>query len=178
MAASSGNDNLYFMASDVRLATQYAVDNNNPKSFQNITQEPALIEENFSSRNVNPEYISRYQTLDNNSNGEEEVVYFEEDTTQQATGNINAYDNYSVAQNGNGSNNPNINFNFGMGYGFGGMMMSPWGFYDPFWGPAWGFRPGLSIGLGFGFGNRWGNPFWGSGFGWGDPFFWYRLWLG
>lgn len=167
MAASSVNDNLYFMASDVRLATQYAVDNNNPKSFENISQEPALIEENFSTRNVNPEYISRYQTLENTSNVQNEVVYFEEGASQQTSGNINAYDNYSVAQNGNGSNSPNINFNFGMGFGFGGMMMSPWGFYDPFWGPAWGFRPGLlSIGLGFG----WGNPLWGPGFGWGNPY--------
>lgn len=193
MAASATDDNLYFMASDVKLATQYAVDNNNPESFQNISKEPALVEENFSSRNVNPEYISRYQATENATASEDGVVYFDEESTQQAsTGNINAYDNYSTSGNGtgNGFNSPNINFNFGLGYGFGGMMMSPWGFYDPFWGPAWGFRPGFSIGLGIGFGSPfmggwgnpymmgwgnpymgWGNPFYGPGYGWGAPIY-------
>ena len=52
LATNSTDDNLYFMASDVKLATQYAVDNNNPQSFKNISQEPALVEENFSSRNA------------------------------------------------------------------------------------------------------------------------------
>ncbi|WP_232825698.1 hypothetical protein [Algoriphagus litoralis] len=188
MIASATNDNLYFMASDVKLATKYAVDNNNPESFENISQEPELIEQNFSARNVNPEYISRYQTTENSNTAGDEVVYFDEGASQQTSGNINAYDNYSVAQNGNGSSGSNINFNFGLGFGYGGMMMSPWGFYDPFWGPAWGyrpwgFRPGLSIGLGFGWGNpwvdpfwgnpymAWGNPYWGSGFGWGRPIY-------
>ncbi len=178
MAASTDNDNLYFMASDVKLATQYAVANNNPESFEKITLEPELAEQNFSTRNVNPEYISRYQATDNSGDSNDGVVYFDEGTSQQtASGDINAYDNYSVAQNGNGSNAPNINFNFGMGFGYGGMMMSPWGFYDPFWGPgfgmgpAWGWRPGLSIGLGFGWGNPWRNPYMGMGFGWGYPMY-------
>lgn len=200
MVASSTDDNLYFMASDVELATKYAVDNNNPKSFENISQEPALVEQNFSSRNVNPEYISRYQTTENATSSDDGVVYFDEGATQQpSTGNINAYDNYSTAGNGNGNgfNSPNINFNFGLGYGFGGMMMSPWGFYDPFWGPSFGFRPRLSLGfgMGFGFGNPYmmgmggygfGNPYmmgmggygWGNpymmgmgGYGWGNPFY-------
>lgn len=164
MAASATDDNLYFMASDVKIATQYAVDNNNPQSFRNISQEPELAEQNFSARNVNPEYISRYQATQNTS--EDGVVYFEEGAANQnQVGNINAYDNYSTSGNrNNGFNSPNINFNFGMGMGFGGMM-SPWGFYDPFWGPGFGFRPGLSIGIGIG----WGSPFMGSGFGWGNP---------
>jgi len=170
LATSKSDDNLYFMASDVKLATQFAVDNNNPQSFKNISQEPDLAEQNFSSRNVNPDYISRYQTTENSATSDDGVVYFDEGTTQQTnTGNINAYDNYSAAGNGinnaNGFNSPNINFNIGMGFGMGGMMMSPWGFYDPFWGPAWGFRPGLSFGLGFG----WGNPMWNMGIGFGNP---------
>jgi hypothetical protein len=172
MAARATEDNLYFMASDVAIATQYAVANNNPQSFQNISQEPELAEQNFSARNVNPEYISRYQS-NNTTSGNDEVVYFEEGNSgQSTTGNINAYDNYSTSGNrNNGFNSPNINFNFGMGMGFGGMM-SPWGFYDPFWGPGFGFRPGLSFGLGIG----WGNPFMGSGFGWGNP--WRNPYLG
>jgi hypothetical protein len=164
MAARATEDNLYFMASDVAIATQYAVANNNPQSFKNISQEPELAEQNFSARNVNPEYISRYQATENSS--ADEVVYFEEGVSNQnQVGNINAYDNYSTLGNrNNGFNSPNINFNFGMGMGFGGMM-SPWGFYDPFWGPGFGFRPGFSIGLGIG----WGSPFMGGGFGWGNP---------
>ncbi|MBA4301814.1 MAG: hypothetical protein C0433_17180 [Cyclobacterium sp.] len=153
------------MASDVKIATQYAVNNNNPQSFRNISQEPELAEQNFSARNVNPEYISRYQAMQNTS--EDGVVYFEEEVAnnQNQVGNIHAYDNYSTSGNrNNGFNSPNINFNFGMGMGFGGMM-SPWGFYDPFWGPGFGFRPGLSLGIGLG----WGNPFMGGGFGWGNP---------
>lgn len=181
LATNSTDDNLYFMASDVKLATQFAVDNNNPQSFKNISQEPDLAEQNFSARNVNPEYISRYQTTESSAVTDDGVVYFDEGTTQQSnTGNINAYDNYSAAGNGNvngnGFNSPNINFNIGMGFGMGGMMMSPWGFYDPFWGPAWGFRPGFSFGVGFGWGNPmwgmgmgWGNPMWGMGMGWGMP---------
>lgn len=177
MAASATNDNLYFMASDTELATKFAVNNNNPQSFQNINEEPSLVEQNFSSRNVNPEFISRYQTLEDSSLSDDGVIYFDEGLSQQAsTGNINAYDNYATSGNvnGRGFNSSNINFNFGMGFGY-GAMMSPWGFYDPFWGPGWGmrpfgFRPGLSIGLGLGWGNPWYDPFWGPGFGWGNPY--------
>lgn len=111
MTAKSTDDNLYFMASDVKLATQFAVDNNNPQSFKNISQAPQMAEQNFSARNVNPEYISRYQTTENSAIADDGVVYFDEGVTQQSnTGNINAYDNYSAAgqgnMNGNGFNSP------------------------------------------------------------------------
>ena len=180
MALNDAQDNMYFMASDVKLATKYAVDNNNPQSFKNIAEEPTLTEENFSSRNVNPEYISRYQAS-SSTTAEDGVVYFDEGTPgSTAVGNINAYDNFRT--NGNNGFNPNgqtINFNLGFGFG------SPWGmgFYDPFWNP-WAFRPGFSIGMGMGMGLGFGNPFWGPSFGmggfWGptmgmggfwDPFF-------
>lgn len=180
MAASATDDNLYFMASDVQMATKYAVDNNNPSSFENISQKPELVEQNFSSRNVNPEFISRYTATEDASLSDDGVVYFEEGAGQQtSSGNINAYDNYSTSGNSNGFNNPNFNVNLMMGMGFGGMM-NPWGFYDPFWGPGfgmgpgWGWRPGLSIGLGFGWGNPWRNPYMGmGGFGWGNPYGFY-----
>lgn len=174
MALNGAEDNMYFMASDVKLATKYAVDNNNPQSFKNIAEEPTLAEENFSSRNVNPEYISRYQASSSTTT-EDGVVYFDEGTpASTGVGNINAYDNfYSNGNTGFNSNGPNVNVNFGMGFGspWGMGFGSPWGmgFYDPFWDP-WAFRPGFSVGMGWGF----GNPFWGPSFGmggfWGPSF--------
>tara|TARA_R110000737_G_scaffold353332_2_gene404287 strand:+ start:1828 stop:2121 length:294 start_codon:yes stop_codon:yes gene_type:complete len=53
-------DNLYFMASDARIATEYAVSNNNPENFKEIEQIRDIDGdvENFSAKNVNPEYIA------------------------------------------------------------------------------------------------------------------------
>jgi hypothetical protein len=186
MAVNSVDDNVYFMASDVKLATKYAVDNNNPQSFKNIAAEPTLAEENFSSRNVNPEYISRYQASNQTTDLQEGVLYFDESApAQNTTGNINAYDNYSSFSNGTGGNGPTINFNMGLGFGSPWAFGSPWGFgnpwgmgfYDPFWNPwgPWGFRPGFSVGIGWGFGNPFWGPsfgmggFWGPSLGWGYP---------
>src|SRR5690606_22338033 len=142
MTASAPNDNLYFMASDVKMATQYAVANNNPQSFRNISEEPTLIEENFSSRNVNPEYISRYQATESGAAADDGVIYFYESSDSQGTtGNINAYDNYTTYGGSSQGFNSPINFNFGMGFGY-----SPWGLgMSPYFGfnYGWGFRPGL-----------------------------------
>lgn len=190
IAVNQTTDNLYFMASDVKVATQFAVQNNKPESFKEITQDTQLLEENFSSRNVNPEYISRY-SQQNTQNGDE-VVYFDDNTTQTTadgtTPNIDVYNNFYV--NGGGNNAWNRTANFGLGMGF----FSPWGmgFYDPFFMPGWGmsgwgFRPGISISMNFGWGRPffrpWGfggfgggfydpfwDPFWGSGYAWGGGF--------
>ncbi|MBN7812176.1 hypothetical protein J0A68_14580 [Algoriphagus sp. H41] len=165
------------MASDVQLATKYAVANNNPQSFKNISEEPALAEENFSSRNVNPEYISRYQATEAATTSEDGVIYFDESSDYQgSTGNINAYDNYTTSSNGSNSGFSNVNFNFGLGFGY-----SPYGWgMSPYMGInyGWGFMPGLSIGLGFGFGYPmypsygWGYPMY-PGYGWGYPMYGY-----
>lgn len=196
MAASSVNDNLYFMASDVKIATQYAVANNNPATFQNLAKEQSAPQESFSSRNVNPEYISRYGQT--SAIEDDEVVYFEDNETQTTSSNqpnIDVYNSFSVNNFNNNRGWGNTAFNMGMGFGFGGF--SPWGmgFYDPFFNPFWGFRPGLNIGLNFGWGRpfydpfnpffgfgRFGgmggfyDPFWGGGFmgspwGWGRPIY-------
>ena len=166
MAASNANDNLYFMASDVRIATQYAVANNNPATFQNLDQESGLAQENFSSRNVNPEYISRYgQTAP--LNDENDVVYFEDNQTQQTNSSqpdIDVYNNFSVNNFGNNRGWRNTAFNMGFGFGgFGGFSPFSMGFYDPFFDPFWGFRPGFNVGLNFGFGRPFYDPF--------NPFF-------
>ncbi len=182
MAANSVDDNVYFMASDVKMATQFAVENNNPQSFKGIAAEPTLTEENFSSRNVNPEYISRYQASTQPTDLQEGVLYFDETApAQNTTGNINAYDNYSSFTNGAAGNGPTINFNMGFGFGNPWAFGSPWGmgFYDPFWNPwgPWGFRPGFSVGIGWGFGNPFWGPsfgmggFWGPSYGWGYPMY-------
>jgi hypothetical protein len=172
IASSGVDDNLYFMASDVKMATEFAVANNTPQSFRNITQEPALAEENFSSRNVNPEYISRYQATENATTSDDGVVYFDElATDQNTTGNIHAYDNYSTAGNGNGNGYngfSNVNFNFGLGYGF-----SPFGWgMSPYMGLNYGlgFMPGFSFGLGFGM----GYPMF-PGYGFGYPMYGYPM---
>lgn len=197
LAVNDSQDNLYFMASDAKIATQYAVQNNNPQQFESLSSlnSGAFEGNNFSSKNVNPDYIARYQT--DSIQGNEEVIYFDEsiDENGQSTGNIDAYNNYRVSGSGNNSmSNPSMSFNMGMMYGMGMMnpfgmgmmspfgmgMMSPFGmgmmnpyrmggFYDPFYNPfysPWGFRPGFNLSLGFGFGNFY-NPFWGPGLGYG-----------
>ncbi|UZD22707.1 DUF5320 domain-containing protein [Algoriphagus halophytocola] len=170
MASTGTEDNLYFMASDAKVATEFAVQNNTPEQFQSLstTETEAIPQESFSSRNVNPDYISRYQSEDTPQ--ENEVVYFDENVAEESSPDINVYNNYSVGSSGyNSGFNPNFAFNMGMMYG-----MSPWGmggFYDPFWGPGFGFRPGFSINIGFGFGV--GYPMYRPGFGYGgfyDPF--------
>ncbi|MCH7409056.1 hypothetical protein MM239_06600 [Belliella sp. DSM 111904] len=186
-AMQGESDDLYFMASDARLATEFAVNNNNAQNFRALseTSSDQFEQENFSARNVNPEYIAKYQADSNVNN--DEAVYF--DDNQVAAGgdpNINVYNNYY--------SNAGGNFNT-----FGGPMMSPWmmggfspwgmgmGMYDPFWGPGFGmgmmpgmgfgFRPGFNMSIGFGFGGGfgWGNPWMmRRGFGMGgfyDPFF-------
>src|SRR5690606_4315413 len=134
------------------------------QSFKNITQEPALAEENFSSRNVNPEYISRYQSTEDATASDDGVVYFDESATEQTTtGNIHAYDNYSVAGNGNGGFS-NVNFNFGLGMGY-----SPFGWgMSPYMGFNYGFMPRWSFGMGLGYG--FGYPMFPS-YGFGYPMY-------
>ncbi|MEN2283180.1 hypothetical protein AAGF08_13635 [Algoriphagus sp. SE2] len=185
LATTGEQDNLYFMASDARIATEFAVQNNNPESFESLgsLNTESYKGENFSSRNVNPEYIARYTAVeDTTTNG---MVYFDEGIETSGEGDINAYDNYRV-DNSNSSFGsgftPSMTFNIGYMGGF-----SPWGmgfynpFYDPFFMPgmmypSFGFRPGFSlgIGIGFGFGSFWGPSYaWGGYPGFGYPGFGY-----
>ncbi|MBC6368812.1 hypothetical protein DDT91_18635 [Algoriphagus sp. AK58] len=175
MAMSNNDDNLYFMASDVKIATQYAVANNNPTTFENLKKDPTAVQENFSSRNVNPEYLSRYQANTNIASSEEGAVYFDDTTPTQNTGvNVNAYDNFYSNNGAQNFNTPNINFNFGLGFGF-----SPWGWgMSPWMGFGWGYPMGFNMGLGFGWGYPmypgWGFPMYGwrnPMFGWGYPMY-------
>lgn len=166
------NDNLYFMSSDAKVATEYAVQNNNREQFQTISSATETIpQESFSSRNVNPDYIARYQAEENTS--QEEIVYFDEAGEDGSNPDINAYDNYRVGNSGTNSNfNSSMAFGMGMMYGMNSFGMSPFGmgsFYDPFWGGGYGFRPGFSMNIGFGFGSPFYRPMYGYG-NFYDPF--------
>lgn len=176
MAANNANDNLYFMASDVKIATQYAVSNNNPSTFQNLAKEPSAAQESFSSRNVNPEYISRYGQVATSE--EDEVVYFDDNQSQTGTTgqpNIDVYNSFSVNNFDNNRGWGNTAFNMGMGLGFNAFSPFGMGFYDPFFNPFWGMRPGFNMSLNFGWGRPMFNPFnpylgFGGFGGFYDPF--------
>lgn len=195
MAVNAFEDNVYFMSADVKKATENAVANNQPATFQNLASSTVVPQENFSSKNVNPEYLSRYGQL-NTATGED-VVYFEDNqsTATTSTPDIDIYNSFRVSNFNSGWGNSgwgNSAFNFGFSpFGMGMMGMNPFGMgrmgfspfgmgmYDPFWGPVWG--PGLNIGLSLGWGRPmfspfypymgWGgfyDPFWG-GNAWGSP---------
>ena len=197
MAVNSFDDNLYFMSADVKKATENAVANNQPATFQNLASSTVVPQENFSSKNVNPEYLSRYGQL-NTASGED-VVYFEENqsATGTSTPDIDIYNTFRVSNFNSGWGNTgwgNSAFNFGyspfgmgmMGmspFGMGMMGMSPFGMgmYDPFFNPGWGMRPGFN--LGFNMGMGWGrpmfspfNPYMGWGGGFYDPFWGGNTW--
>jgi hypothetical protein len=197
MAVNSFDDNLYFMSADVKKATENAVANNQPATFQNLANSTVVPQENFSSKNVNPEYLSRYGQL-NTASGED-VVYFEENqsATGTSTPDIDIYNTFRVSNFNSGWGNTgwgNSAFNFGyspfgmgmMGmspFGMGMMGMSPFGMgmYDPFFNPGWGMRPGFN--LGFNMGMGWGrpmfspfNPYMGWGGGFYDPFWGGNAW--
>lgn len=160
------------MASDAKVATEYAVQNNNPEQFQTLSSATETIpQESFSSRNVNPDYIARYQAEENTP--QDDIVYFDEAGEEGSNPDINAYDNYRVGNSGTNSNfNSSMAFGMGMMYGMNSFGMSPFGmgsFYDPFWGGGYGFRPGFSMNIGFGFGSPFYRPMYGYG-GFYDPF--------
>ena len=194
MAVNSFDDNLYFMSADMKKATENAVANNQPATFQNLANSTVVPQENFSSKNVNPEYLSRYGQL-NTATGED-VVYFEENqsATSNSTPDIDIYNTFRVSNFNSGWGNSgwgnsafNLGFSpFGMGmmgmnpFGMGMMGMSPFGMgmYDPFWGPGLGFRPGFNMGLSIGWGRPMFSPF-NPYMGWGglyDPFWGGNSW--
>jgi len=118
VASTATQDNMYFMASDAQADTEFAVQNNKPESFKTLASEDTdtFSQENFSSRNVNPDYIAKYQT-ETVEEGDE-VVYFDEsvDENDQSAGNIDTYNNFRVSGSGNNfMNNPGMSFNMGFG---------------------------------------------------------------
>jgi len=160
LATTADQDNLYFMASDTQVATEYAVQNNNPESFKSLSSvnTDTYSQENFSSRNVNPDYIAKYQAEAQGQ--EDETVYFDETGDADAVQDIDVYNNYY--SNSSAFNSGfNSAFSMGMGFGFGGFGMG--GFYNPYF----GFGPRFSMNIGFG----WGSPYMGMGMGFGYPMY-------
>jgi hypothetical protein len=155
LATTGDQDNLYFMASDARVATEFAVQNNNPESFESLgsLNTETYQGENFSSRNVNPEYIARYNAVEDTSAND--MVYFDEGIETSGEGDINAYNNYRV-NNSNSSFGSGFNIGIGIGLGFGyGSMWGPsfgWGGYPGFGYPGFGY-PGYGFYPGYGY-NR------------------------
>src|SRR5690606_25040946 len=79
-ALKGETDDLYFMAADAKVATEFAVQNNNRENFKQLEQINAeeYVPENFSAKNVNPEYLAKYQSQDTDS--DEGTDYFDEST--------------------------------------------------------------------------------------------------
>ncbi|MDN3668298.1 hypothetical protein QWY93_03015 [Echinicola jeungdonensis] len=182
-AMQGESDDLYFMASDNAAATAHAVPNNTPGHFEDYEIAEGSAQENFSAKNVNPEYIAKYQIQSDRA--DDEIVYFDDAPVASTegkvgeSGDINVYNNFYGYNNPRGSafnSNPWMYNSFGMMGGF-YPRFGYGGFYDPFWSSPFAFRPGLSISLGFGFGNSWGyRPYYG---GFYDPFydpFWDPFW--
>jgi hypothetical protein len=177
IAQTEEYDDLYFTSEDRNTVEFTKI--NDPEKAEYQRGSYVFDQQSFSSKNVNPEYISRYnnagnqQSLpqeDNALNDEYYVEEFEREDLREA-------DQPQVVNNFYGAG-PYSNFS--------NPAFNRWGgFYDPFFGPTafagsgygfgpgFGFRSGFNVGIGFGFGlNR---PF---GFGnslafhpWRDPFF-------
>ncbi len=190
-------DDMYFKKTD-RQKVKFASDKREVKNDR-VQAEPINPQEGLSARNVNPEYIARYNEENTQIDSDEDLEYFSEDYSNS---------DYYSAQNQGTQMNP-------YGYGMHGMhtmammdpfMMHSWGWrsrhynpymwgYDPFMDPygmgmmshygmmspygmmggGWGMRPGFRMSMGYGW-NSWNRGWYGGmgmgygmGFGWGHP---------
>lgn len=128
--------------------------------------------DSYSSRTVNPEYISRSNS---EQASEDELNYYLEGYTP-----ANAYNSYSSSNYNNNLYNNNWNNSWGNGnnYGYGYSPYNSW--YSPYYGycnPSmspyysggsgltlsmgymWGMSPGWSYGMNYGWGNSYYNPY-------------------
>ncbi|MGD1961041.1 MAG: hypothetical protein ACFB2Y_19455 [Fulvivirga sp.] len=176
-------DDMYFSSKDREVKEQKTTKKN--AEIAKIEEASTDLDESFSEKNVNPEYIAKYradQEQNTSGNQFEEDEYFNEDYREDQVVN-NFQNNADVV----------IQDRFGNTTYFRDARDVYWSdplFYrgtvfDPFYSP-FGFNrfgPGLTVNVGFGFGwNRWNrwNRFnsWnvGFGYGWGnrwgyDPWF-------
>jgi Ni/Co efflux regulator RcnB len=192
-AQSREYDDMYFNSSDrkkEKVAKQNQA-NLNQKSSKKQEQRSVQGNDSFSARNMNPEYVSRNdaaQVADTEGrNNYTEDDYFVEELNRNPTSSFQ--NNTAMANNfyGPGFHQPmmmspwgyrNPYFNPMWGGGFYDPFWGP-GFYDPFWGPSMGsgfhMNIGFSSGWGFNRWNRWGNPYyspWGMhSMAWGGGFY-------
>ncbi|MBR9998033.1 MAG: hypothetical protein KFF73_03635 [Cyclobacteriaceae bacterium] len=198
-------DDMYFTPRDrkeVKTESVYAPNNKDKAEIEenrdvinpsSSTQLYGNAQENYSSKNVNPEYIERYKSNSKDSASREPLAdgdsYYIENYDRSDFKEENAR-NQSYSQYGYPGSYPGSNYgyndpfysgynsfysgynSFHSGYNYYGRS-----FYDPFWnpyyGPGWGFTPGFSMSLSFGSGwgyNPWYAPY-GGYMGYSRP--WY-----
>jgi hypothetical protein len=190
-------DDMYFKKTD-RQKVKFASDKREVKKDR-VQAEPINPQEGLSARNVNPEYIARFNEENTQVDSDEDLEYFSEDYSNS---------DYYSTQNQSNQMNP-------YGYGMHGMhtmammdpfMMHSWGWrsrhynpymwgYDPFMDPwgmgmmghygmmspygmgmmgGWGMRPGFGMSMGYGW-NSWNRGWYGGmGMGMGMGFGWGR----
>lgn len=167
-------DDLYFNAND-RKTIAYEKINEPAKASYDSKGSYEYEEKSLSAKNVNPEYIAKYQAPEdkkarkNDSYSGEEYYVEEIDRAEYQDRDVKIYNNNYYGS----SFRPNAYSTFGSPF-YDPFFYDP--FYDPFYGPA-PFRPfssrfNLSVGFGFGAGwgynSFWNRPMYGSFY---DPFF-------
>lgn len=169
-AQRAENDDMYFNSKDrqklksetASISVNDKIDSDykafKKKHFDGDTEEQAENvnpTDSYSSRNVNPEFVSRSNS---EQASEDEQNYYVEDYT------ANTYDSYSSPNYRNYDNYSNWNYNnsfYGPSYR---SWYSPYcGYCDPWRNPYYG-GSGWSFSVGYMWGNPWNN-------GWGSPFY-------
>jgi len=159
-------DDMYFTSSDRKVLKKDNSENDSRATYQSYTNS-SNYDDNYTAKDVNPEYIARYrsQALSDNSISEnpnygrtynEPVEYFPEEEVDPSATVINNY------------------------YGNSAYRYTPnrWRFRNSL---AFGYNPWGGWNTGFGFSAGFGDPFWnpyrGGGFGWGGGLGWYDPWV-
>jgi hypothetical protein len=180
-------DDLYFSSKDREQVTLTA--SASSQNYSNI-ENKGVASEDYSQKNVNPEYIQQYSdqsrqqsgTNNNDSYSADNNSYYDEDYRRNHQP-INLAREYN-----RNTSRTNINVFPSMGFGgfYGGSAFYDPFFYDPFFSnayydpffyrPFYGGRPGWNINISYNYG--WGNPWgWGRSAYWNDPFYNpYRAW--
>ena len=178
------NDDLYFNSSDRQTVK---VDKSVLKSQKNAIvsntdyKEISASTENFSAKNVNPEYIAKYKDIEEDGSAANAALengtysgddYFVEDyesqkqnheTTAEDYLNSKKYDrNYTSNAGTNASSNtgfmPNMSVSTYMGFGGSPYGYSPYG-YGMGYGPSYGMSIGMSWGMGYNPWNSFYSPY-------------------
>lgn len=175
-------DDMYFSHSDRKSDKniQQVVAQNTTDKKVETTKNPdayGAIDQNYSSKNINPEYIARYRdSKDATDNTGTEGNSYYVDETGRDTSSVYTDRNGSVTNN-NYYNSPGNYGGFNSMYGYNpynSLWMDPF-FSSPFYGPRWGLGVNYGFGfsprwsLGFSYGNSWGYNPWSFGY---DPWAW------
>ena len=177
-------DDLYFTSKDRKKVEKLEeAQNKSTSTYESYTNN--TYSDNYSTHQVNPEYIARYQSdseyADENANDENpnatysepsmsNISYFDEDRAYEEYDNYNQQAQGTTVINNYYSNNPFRNSWYNDPWYAGNSM-----WYDPWY----GWNTGWRISVGFGWRNSWAfnpyyDPYWNigyaSGFGYYDPY--------